>query len=262
MDYSRYPTLRVERHGEVLVVALNRPESLNAINAQLHTDLTFVFADIAQDTEAKVVILTGEGRAFSSGGDIQWFARMTQDELDTLFVEARKLIVDMLEVPQPIIGVLNGATIGLGCTIALMCDVIFMDERARLGDPHVSVGLVAGDGSAIIWPWLVGMARAKQFLMTGDLIEAADAERMGLVNFVRPADQLMPDALAFAERLAKGPQRAIRATKHSVNKLLRDSVNIVLDTSLALEKESFTTEDHKEGVAAFLERRQPNFAGH
>lgn len=261
MDYSRYPTLEVERNGAVLTVRMNRPESLNAFNAQLHTDLSFVFADIAQDEETKAVILTGAGRAFSAGGDIQWFTRMTPEELDTLFIEARKLIVDMLEVPQPIISVLNGAAIGLGATVALMCDVIFMDERARIGDPHVTMGLVAGDGSAIIWPWLIGMARAKQYLMTGDLIEAAEAERIGLVNFVRPTEQLMPDAMAFAERLANGPTRAIRATKHSVNKLLRDSVNIVLDTSLALEKESFTSEDHKEGVAAFIEKRQPNFRG-
>lgn len=261
MDYSRYRTLIVERHGKVLTVAMNRPESLNAIDAQLHTDLTYVFADIAQDSEVEAVILTGAGRAFCAGGDIQWFTRMTQEELDTLFVEARKLIVDMLELPQPLISVVNGPAIGLGATLALMCDVIYMDERARIGDPHVTVGLVAGDGSAAIWPWLVGAARAKQYLMTGDLIDATEAERIGLVNVVKPSEELMPAAMAFAERLADGPTQAIRATKHSVNKILRDTVNLVLDTSLAFEKASFKSEDHKEGVAAFIEKRRPNFTG-
>jgi enoyl-CoA hydratase len=262
MDYSRYKTLIVERHGDVLTVALNRPQSLNAVNAELHTDLSYVFADIAQDSDVNAVILTGAGRAFCAGGDIQWFTRMTEDELDTLFIEARKLIVDMLELPQPLISVLNGPAIGFGATIALICDVIFMDERARIGDPHVSVGLVAGDGSAAIWPWLVGPARAKQYLMTGDLIDATEAERIGLANFVKPTEELMPAAMAFAERLTHGPTQAIRATKHSVNKILRDTVNLVLDTSLAFEKASFKSRDHQEGVAAFIEKRPPNFTGH
>jgi enoyl-CoA hydratase len=261
MDYSRYQCLTVERSGKVLVVSFNRPESMNAVDARTHTELSWIFADLAQDTEVQAIVLTGAGRAFSAGGDIDWFVHMTQDELDQLFVEARKIIVDMLEVPQPIVAAVNGPAVGLGATLALMSDTIFMDERARIGDPHVLMGIAAGDGGAVIWPWLVGPARAKQYLMTGDLVTAAEAERIGLVNFVKPSEELLPSAMAFAERLANGPTQAIRATKASVNKILRDTANLVLDTSLALEKEGFKTQDHKEGVAAFIEKRQANFTG-
>jgi enoyl-CoA hydratase len=261
MDYGRYECFNVERSGKVLLVSFNRPESMNAVDARTHTELSWLFADIAQDAEAQAVVLTGAGRAFSAGGDIDWFTQMTQEQLDRLFVEARKLILDMLEVPQPIVAAVNGPAVGLGATLALMSDTIFMDERARIGDPHVLMGIAAGDGGAVIWPWLVGPARAKQYLMTGDLVPAAEAERIGLVNFVRPSEELLPAAMGFAERLANGPTLAIRATKASVNKLLRDTANLVLDTSLALEKEGFKTADHQEGVAAFVEKRQANFTG-
>ena len=261
MDYSRYKTLKIERQGKVLVVAFNRPEALNAVNAELHREMSMVFADIKADTEAEAIVLTGSGRAFSAGGDIKWFQQMTPPQLDALFTEARKIIMDLLEVEQPIIAAINGAATGLGATVALFCDTIFAAENARIGDPHVMVGIVAGDGGAIIWPWLLGPARAKQYLMTGDLLNAQEAERIGLVNKVVPADQLMPTAMAFANRLANGPTRAIRYTKASVNKILRETANLVLDTSLAYEKLTFGTEDHKEAVNAFIEKRQPQFKG-
>src|SRR5262244_2687963 len=208
MDYSRYHFLSCERQDKVLIVSLNRPEALNAINADLHTELAHIFADIALDQEANVVVLTGKGRAFSAGGDIKWFQDMTPLQLDALFVEARKIIIDMLEVEQPIVAAVNGPATGLGATLALFSDVIFAAENAKIGDPHVRVGVVAGDGGAVIWPWLIGAARAKEFLMTGDIITAAEAERIGLINRVVPADQLMSAALAFATRLATGPTKA------------------------------------------------------
>jgi enoyl-CoA hydratase len=167
----------------------------------------------------------------------------------------------MLEVEQPIIAAVNGPATGLGATLALFSDVIFAADNAKIGDPHVRVGVVAGDGGAVIWPWLVGAARAKEFLMTGDIISAAEAERIGLINHVVPADQLMDKAMAFATRLANGPTKAIRWTKVSVNKILRDTANLVLDTSLALEKQCFSTEDHKEAIRSFVEKREPKFTG-
>ncbi|MGH7964207.1 MAG: enoyl-CoA hydratase/isomerase family protein [Candidatus Binatia bacterium] len=261
MDYSRYHYLSVERKDKVLTVSFNRPESLNAINAALHTELSLIFADIAQDQETEAILLTGKGRAFCAGGDIKWFQEMSPPQLDALFVEARKIIIDMLEVEQPIIAAVNGAATGLGATLALFSDVIMAAENAKIGDPHVRVGVVAGDGGAVIWPWLVGAARAKEFLMTGDLLTAQEAERIGLINRVLPADKLMPTALELATRLANGPTKAIRWTKVSVNKILRDTANLVLDTSLALEKHCFYTEDHKEAVRAFAEKREPKFTG-
>jgi enoyl-CoA hydratase len=261
MDYSRYHSLSCERQDTVLIVSLNRPEALNAINADLHTELSHVFADIALDQETHVVVLTGKGRAFSAGGDIKWFQDMTPSQLDALFIEARKIIVDLLEVQQPIIAAVNGPATGLGATLALFSDIIFAADNARIGDPHVRVGVVAGDGGAMIWPWLVGAARAKEFLLTGDLLTAAEAERIGLINRVVPADQLMATALALAQRLATGPIQAIRGTKASVNKILRETVNLVLDTSLALERHCFSTADHKEAIQAFVEKREPKFTG-
>jgi enoyl-CoA hydratase len=182
-------------------------------------------------------------------------------EVDALFVEARKIILDLLEVEQPIISAINGPATGLGATLALFSDVIFAAENARIGDPHVRVGVVAGDGGAIIWPWLVGAARAKEYLMTGDLLTAQEAERIGLINRVVPPDKLMSTAMEFATRLANGPTKAIRWTKVSVNKILRDTTNLVLDTCLALEKQCFYTEDHKEAISAFVEKREPKFKG-
>lgn len=261
MDYSRYHYLSAERKDKILTVSFNRPDSLNAINAELHTELSHIFADIAQDREAEVVVLTGKGRAFCAGGDIKWFQEMTPQQLDALFAEARKIIIDMLEVEQPIIAAVNGAATGLGATLALFSDVIFAAENAKIGDPHVRVGVVAGDGGAVIWPWLVGAARAKELLMTGDLITAQEAERIGLINHVVAPDKLMATVMDFAARLANGPTKAIRWTKVSVNKILRETANLVLDTSLALEKHCFFTEDHKEAIRAFVEKREPKFTG-
>lgn len=261
MDYSRYECLSVERDAKVLTVALNRPQALNAINARLHTELSQVFADIAQDAETEAVLLTGKGRAFCAGGDIKWFQDMTPAQLDALFAEARKIIIDMLEVEQPIVAAVNGPATGLGATLALFSDVIYAADNARIGDPHVRVGVVAGDGGAIIWPWLVGAARAKEFLMTGDLVSAGEAERIGLVNHVVPAGELLDTAHAFAQRLANGPRLAVRGTKVSVNKILRDTVNLVLDTSLAIEKQCFHTQDHREAIQSFVEKREPKFTG-
>lgn len=261
MNYDRYRCLAVERRGKVLIVSFNRPQALNSITAELHRELSEIFADLARDRECEAVVLTGAGRAFSAGGDLRWFQNMTGAELDALFTEARKIIIDFLEVEQPIIAAVNGPATGLGATLALLSDVIFASTDARIGDPHVRIGVVAGDGGAVIWPWLIGAARAKEFLMTGDLVTAEDAHRMGLVNHVVPPGELFAKALALAERLAYGPTQAIRGTKVSVNKILRETVNLVLDTSLALEKLCFTTEDHREAVSAFLEKREPKFAG-
>jgi enoyl-CoA hydratase len=167
----------------------------------------------------------------------------------------------MLEVEAPIVAAVNGDAVGLGATLALFCDVIFIARNARIGDPHVRVGLVAGDGGAVIWPLLCGVARAKQYLMTGDLLTAEEAERIGLVNKVVPEGKALEEALHFATRLAKGPIKAIKWTKYSVNKIVKEYANLVLDTSLSLEGLTFLTEDHKEAVAAFLEKRQPSFRG-
>jgi enoyl-CoA hydratase len=256
---NQYETIAFQRDDGLLTVTFNRPEQLNAVNALVHTEMSRLFGDIARDESVRAVVLTGAGRAFCAGGDLEWFRTMNQESLDRLFVEARRIIIDMLEVPQPIVAAVNGPATGLGATLALMCDVIYAAEDARIADTHVRAGIGAGDGGAVIWPLLVGMSRAKEYLMTGDALTARDAERLGLVNHVVAPAELVAAATAMGRRLADGPQMAIRATKASLNKILRDAANSVLDTSLALEKECFHSAEHRECVQAFLEKRKPSF---
>jgi enoyl-CoA hydratase len=265
MDYSRYKLIKVEKDDKVAIFTLKRPEALNAINAELHTELEDIFADVAQDNEVNVVVLTGAGRAFCAGGDVKGMdARQFDDPLKARVPlrYGKRLIHNMIEVEQPIIAAVNGDAVGLGATLALFCDIIIASEKARFGDPHVRVGLVAGDGGAVIWPLLCGVAKAKEYLMTGDLISAAEAERIGLINHAVPPGEVMPKAMELAHRLANGPTRAIRWTKLACNKRLRDEVNLVLDASLAVETISMLTEDHKEAARAFVEKRSPKFKGY
>jgi len=155
----------------------------------------------------------------------------------------------------------NGHAMGLGASIALLCDVILMADSATIGDPHVKVGIVAGDGGVAIWPLALGPARAKQYLLTGDPLDAVEAERIGLVNRVVPAAQLMDEAMALATRLAAGAPLAVRYTKLAVNKLVKDALNIAFDASTALELVTFQSEDHREALAAIAEKRPPRFKG-
>jgi enoyl-CoA hydratase len=174
---------------------------------------------------------------------------------------AKRMIGDLLDVPQPIVCALNGHAMGLGASIALLCDVIFMAESATIGDPHVRVGIVAGDGGTMAWPLAVGPARAKQYLLTGDPVPAREAERIGLVNEVVPDTELDERAMAFAHRLAAGAPLAVQYTKQAVNKLVKDAMNLTLDAATALELVTFHSADHQEALAALREKRPPRFTG-
>ena len=171
-----------------------------------------------------------------------------------VWIEARKIVLDMLEVPQPVIAAIDGPAVGLGATLALLCDIKIAGESARIGDPHVRVGVVPGDGGCVIWPWLVGTGRAKRYLMTGDLVTATEAERIGLIETVTADGAALAEARKLAGRLAGGYRKAIEGTKASVNKLLRETANLVLDTSLALEKETMASEEHRAALESFLSR--------
>jgi enoyl-CoA hydratase len=260
---AAYETLRLERVGHVLRVTIDNPASdLNVVDEALHRDLTALFAALRREDEARAVVLTGSKRAFSAGGDFNWFPTLAGPEaLDHLRRDARQMINDLLDVEVPIVAAVNGPAVGLGASIALFCDVIFMAESATLADPHVRVGLVAGDGGAVAWPLAVGPAVAKRYLLTGDPVSAGDAVRLGLATHAVPDAELAAAALAFAQRLAAGPPLAIRYTKFAVNKLLRDAVNTAFDTSTALELATFVSADHREALAAIREKRAPNFEG-
>jgi enoyl-CoA hydratase len=249
--------------GDVLRVVIAHPTNpLNVVDRDMHVELARLFRELKRERTARAILLTGSGKAFSAGGDFD-FLRTLQDPdpLEALRRDAKQLIWDLLDVEPPIVAAVNGPAVGLGASIALLCDVIFMADTASILDPHVRVGVVAGDGGAAIWPLLLGPARAKQYLLTEDALDAAEAERIGLVNRVVPAAELEREALAFAARLAAGAPLAVQLTKQAVNKLVKDALNTAFDASLALELFTFRSEDHREALAAIRERRPPVFRG-
>jgi enoyl-CoA hydratase len=261
--YDRYKTLAFEGRGRVLWVTINRPETMNAVGPDLHRELSTVFDDVGRDAECDVVVLTGAGRAFCAGGDAAWMQQMIDDPgaFRACASEAKAIVFSLLELEKPIICRLNGAAAGLGATIALLCDVIIAAEGVQIGDPHVRMGLVAGDGGAVIWPQLIGYAKAKEFLMTGEMLTAERAERIGLINHVVPAEELDAKVEAMANRLTQGATLAIRWTKTVANIPLRRLAHELMDASLGYEALSGQTADHQEAVSAFREKRKPSFTG-
>jgi enoyl-CoA hydratase/carnithine racemase len=265
-DRYGFQTIATELDGRILRVTLNRPDRLNALDIVMHDELGELYGKIERDEDVDVVVLTGAGKAFCVGAD---FSQMEEnlarggyeDGHPGLMTGSARMARSILAVRQPMIAAINGHAIGLGATLALFCDIVFMAEGARIGDPHVKAGIVAGDGGPVLWPMLVGANRAKEYLLTGDLLTAVEAERIGLVNHVVSAEELEDAAMAMAHKLAAGSQIAIRFNKRIVNKDLEDRVNRLYDLSLAMEGLTFYTADHREAVQAFLEKRDPVF-GH
>lgn len=252
------------RDDGILWITLDRPERRNAISPEMHDELAPLFQRLANDREVRVAVLTGAGdKAFCVGADFGGMQENSEagyaDGFPELMIGSAQLVRAQLHVPQPIISAINGDAIGLGATMALFCDITLMAEEARLADPHVNAGLVAGDGGAILWPMLMGLNRGKEFLLTGDIMGAEEAYRLGLVNHLHPRAELADAALAMAQRLARGPQVAIQFNKRLANAELVDRVNRVIDASLAMEAITFGTADHREAVQSFIEKRPPVF---
>ena len=260
-NYSRYKTIVLENKDGVGVATLNRPEHMNAFTHGMHVEFEDLMLDISEDKSIRAVVLTGAGKAFCAGGDLSEMQKRETRNSARVMDGSRRLPHAMLAVKQPIICAVNGHAVGIGATIALFSDVVIMAETAKIGDPHVKVGLVAGDGGAVIWPLLININRAKELLLTGDLIGGQEAYRIGLANRVLPVAQVLPAARELAERLARGPALAIQWTKLAINRALRQATESVLDASLALEGITIASHDHAEGIAAFLEKRPPQFEG-
>lgn len=262
MNYANYERIRIGRAGRVLTLTLSNPSKMNAVDGRMHEELSRIFYDVQDDDSVDIVVLQGDGNAFSAGGDIEWMRDAAQGKVQgPSTVEAKKIIFGLLDLEKPLIAKVRGPAIGLGCTVALFCDVIFAADTARFADPHVKVGVVAGDGGAVIWPQLIGYAKAKEYLMTGDAIIASEAERMGLINHAVPESDLDKRVDAFASKLANGAPQAIRYTKVAVNLRLKEIAHTILDASLAYEMLTFATSDHREAVTSFLEKRKPVFTG-
>ncbi|MCP1751028.1 enoyl-CoA hydratase/isomerase family protein [Bradyrhizobium elkanii] len=232
---------------------MNRPEILNAINWDMHDELEQVFVDLDRDKSVRAIVLTGAGRGFCSGGDQK---TLDKSPIPSPTRGGRHLVRNMLELEAPIIAAVNGVAVGLGATLALMCDVIFAQSTARFADTHVTAGVVAGDGGAVIWPLLIGPVRAKHYLMTGAFVSAEQAVAMGMINEAVSDRDVREVAIEYAEMLASGPREAIIWTKYSVNKIVKEFAHLLLDTSTALETLTFATPERREAVAAFAEKRR------
>lgn len=261
-DYGGYTSLRFERLGDVLRVTLANPRNaLNAIDERMHSELARLFSELKSEHSARAVVLTGSGRAFSAGGDLGWLSELDTGDLDHLRREGKQIVWDLLDVEVPIVAAINGPAIGLGATLALLCDVIYMAESASLADPHVRVGIAAGDGGAVAWPLAIGPARAKRYLLTGDALTAREALDIGLINSVADDSALQEEALAFAERLAAAAPLAVRYTKLAVNQLVKQAMATAFDYSTALELVTFASADHAEALRAFRAKDEPRFEG-
>jgi enoyl-CoA hydratase len=263
MDFSKYKAMTFCRDGHVLHATFNRPESLNAIDRDLQYDLDRLFPDVTDDDETNVLVITGAGRAFSAGGDVEYMQQAI-DNPESFRRESdrgKRRIFAMLECPKPVIAKVNGAAAGLGATVALLCDVVFAANHAKISDPHVLVGYAAGDGGTLIWPALIGYARAKHYLFTGEPITGEEAARIGLISRALPAEALDKAVDEYAQRLANGASKAIQWTKLSANIGLKALAQQILDASFAYEIMSQQTRDHQEAVNAFREKRPPRFTG-
>ena len=260
--YARYEHLQLERRPNgVLLITLNRPAVLNAAHEGMHTEMATVWADVDQDDDTRVAVVTGAGRAFSAGGDLAMVERqMGNFDLTTrMLKEMSDLVYNMANCAKPIVSAINGVAVGAGLVVALLADISICAQDARLGDGHVRLGVAAGDHAAIIWPLLCGLAKAKYYLLTGEMITGTEAERIGLVSKALPRDEVLPEALRVADHLAAGPQQAIRLTKRALNGWLR-TAGPIFDQSAAYEMLTFLGDDVKEGVAALREKRQPRFS--
>ena len=238
--------LTVTADGDVRIVTLNRPERLNGVSEELHRRLSEVWRELADDAGARAVILTGAGRAFSAGGDFDHLRRHhTDPELRERSIRLDRMIqTEMMRFPLPVIAAVNGPAVGLGCSLALGCDLVLIADDAYLADPHVSVGLVAGDGGVTLWPMLTSLLRVKEYLFTGDRIPAATAVELGLANRTVPPEDLQREALALARRLAAQPPDALRATKMALAVVMEQLTRGGMEAALAAERETMTSPDH------------------
>jgi enoyl-CoA hydratase len=241
-----YQAIRIEkRENGVVLATLNRPEKRNAVDDAMHHELGQLPRDLDADPELRVLVITGAGRSFCAGGDFS--GGLTPGP--RMWLEARRVVDGILDCQKPILTAVNGHATGLGSTVALLGDVVFAARSATFADTHVRMGIAAGDGGQVIWPLLLGVNRAKYYLMTGDRISAEDD------------DALMDRALELADRLAAGPALAISASKVGVNQLIKMVSNLVLPLSLKLEELTLATEDFREAVMSFAEKREPKYKG-
>jgi enoyl-CoA hydratase len=242
----------VEHDDRVTTITFNRPDQLNALDPDMVEELQVILREVDGESSTAAVVITGAGRAFTAGGDVRSFGTRPDPRVNR---RGWHLVQRMLEVEKPMVAMVNGPAIGLGMTIALLCDCVVMAADATIGDPHVNLGLVAGDGAALVLPLLIGPHRAKELLLTGQRITGSEAAAMGMINRAVPAESLAESAYGLARTLAGQPSYAARATKMVVNRYVRWMANEVLDVSLAFEAISRQLPEHPAAVKAWTQAR-------
>ncbi|TCJ21983.1 enoyl-CoA hydratase/isomerase family protein [Microbacterium sp. PI-1] len=266
VDYgSAYQHLLVDIDDRVAIVTINRPEQYNSVNHRLHQELVEIWRDLGRDPRVNVIVVTGAGeKAFSAGADLSMLKHrmsLANEERynDTVTWEARDLVYGMVNCDKVIVSAINGAAVGAGLAVAIMSDISIIAEDARLGDGHVKLGVAAGDHSAMIWPLLCGLSRAKYYLLTGEMLDGRTAAEIGLVTRAVPRDEVLDTAMGLARRLADGSQQALGLSKRALNQWLRLGGLTAFDYSLAVEKMGFFSPDAQEGVTAMREKRPAVF---
>lgn len=264
IDFSKYPeTLKLDLTDNILTITLNNPDMRNAVLPEMDEALTRIFWDADTDPEVRVVVLTGAGKAFCAGGDVAGM-QAGLDNINTFIhgvKNGKRILQAMIDCDKPIVARVQGDAVGLGATLALYADIVVASENARFADPHVKVGLVAGDGGAIIWPKNAGYAHAKYFLMTGDIVSAREAQAMGLIAKVTTDAELDAEVTRIVGKLNNGALQAITYTKHVLNIGIRQLFASSIDGGFALETVSGQLPDHREAANAFVDKRKPNFRG-
>ncbi len=261
MEPGRYQYLHLDQEPNgVLVVTLGEPDRLNAVSERGHTELVELWAEIDRDEQVRAVLLRSEGRAFSAGGAYEMIERIVADHAAhrRILKEARELVRNIIECSKPIVSAINGPAVGAGLATALLADIPVAGRSARIIDGHTNIGVAAGDHAAVIWPLLVGMAKAKYYLLTNEPLDGEEAERIGLVAKVVDDDILDSYTRDLASQLAARSPEALSWTKHTLNHWLRTAYPI-FDASLAYEFLGFGGPDASEGLAAVKEKRPPVF---
>lgn len=256
-----YKAIEVNNADGVFTITLNRPDALNALDLVMRKELADTLYAIRDDPDIKVVVLTGAGRAFCAGGDIKSMGGYTVVTGRARIKRAHRWLLELVNLEKPTIAAVNGVTAGIGCNLALACDIVYASDQARFSQAFVKIGLVPDGGGMYFLPRAVGLQRAKELVFTGDFIEAQEAERIGLIARVVPHGELMPRVLDLARRITQNAPIAVSLAKSVLNKSLNVDLPTLLEMEALAAGSCIATEDHEEGRQAFIEKRRARFVG-